>query len=152
MSMKTRLHPVLALLLAFSLAAHAQKTIEQLKAEAAAARGGQQGKLYAELAEHMVALAAEQFAQNEPAKGQATVQELLEYATKAHDIALNTRNKMKEVEIRLREAQRHLENMKRSLLADDRPPIDAAEKKLSAFRQDLLDAMFSPAKKKDEKK
>jgi hypothetical protein len=157
--MKMRFHPALVMLFSVCLAASGPKTIEQLKSEAAAAHGGQQGKLYAELAHRMVDVASTQFARNEAEKGQATVLEILDYAAKAHDIALNTRSKMKEVEIHLRETQRHLENMKRTLVADDRPPIDAAEKKLVAFRQDLMDEMFAPKKKehkqeekKDEKK
>ena len=147
--MNPRIYSALVFLLAVTLAGHGQKTVDQLKQEAASANGGQQARLYSELAEHMVAQAAEHFSRNDPAQGQATVKELLEYAARAHDIALNTHSKMKEVEIHLRQTQRHLENLKRSLLADDRPPIDVAEKQLSAERQDLLDTMFAP-KKKDE--
>ncbi|MFI5104690.1 MAG: hypothetical protein ACHP79_07185 [Terriglobales bacterium] len=134
------------------LAAHAaQKTVEQIKSEAAAASGGQQARLYAELAQRLVDVAAEQFAQNDIAKGQATVQEILDYAAKAHDIALDTRSKMKEVEIHLRQTQRHLESLKRTLVTEDRPPLDAAEKTLAGYRQELMDAMFAPKKKETKK-
>jgi hypothetical protein len=124
-----------------------QKDVERLKAEAMKASGGQQGKLYAEVAELLVEVANGQFTQGESAKGHATVQELLEYAAKAHDAALSSKNNRKEVEIHLRTAQRHLENVKRTLAAEDRPALEAAAKKLSDLRQDLLDAMFAPPKK-----
>ena len=53
---------------------------------------------------------------------------------------------MKETEIHLREAQRRLADVKRTLAAEDRPPVDEVEKKIAAFRQGILDAMFAPKK------
>jgi hypothetical protein len=145
---KARIHLAVALMFSLGLAVHAaQKSLEQIKSEAAAASGGQQARLYAELAQRLVAVAADQFAQNDMAKGQATVEEILGYAAKAHDIALDTRSKMKEVEIHLRQTQRHLESVKRTLVTEDRPPLDAAERKLSVMRQELMDVMFAPKKK-----
>jgi len=130
-----------------------QKTIEQLKAEAEKAEGGNQAKLYAEIARQMVDVANQQFTLGYSDKGQATVQEILQYAGKAHDLALSARNNRKEVEIHLRQTQRHLESVKRTLSADDRPALEAAEAKLAQFRQDLLDAMFAPKQEpKQEKK
>jgi hypothetical protein len=61
---------------------------------------------------------------------------------------VNSRKKLKEVEIHLREAQRHLENMRRTLAAVDRPPVQDVEKKLADYRQDLLNVMFAPKKRK----
>jgi hypothetical protein len=136
--------------LAFLLVAGAraeQKDVERLKAEAAKASGAQQAKLYAELAEALVAVANEEFSQGESVKGHATVDELLGYAGKAHDAALSAKSNRKEVEILLRNTQRHLENVKRTLAADDRPALDDVEKKLAQLRQDLLDAMWAPKKK-----
>ncbi|HEX5433125.1 MAG TPA: hypothetical protein VFY05_02715 [Candidatus Angelobacter sp.] len=125
-----------------------RKTIEQLKAEAAASHGGHQAELYAELARRLVDVADQQFTAGDSAKGQATVQDILENATRAHDVAVSTRQKLKRVEIHLREAQRRLENVRRTLAADDRPPVSAVENKLANLRQDLLNVMFAPKKKK----
>jgi hypothetical protein len=139
--------------LAFFLVAGAraeQRDMDRLKAEAAKASGGQQAKLYAEMAESLVDAANEQFSHGESVKGHATVQEILDLAGKAHDGALSAKSNRKEVEILLRNTQRHLENVKRTLAAEDRPALDEAEKKLGQFRQDLLDAMWAP-KKKDGK-
>jgi hypothetical protein len=145
-----RIAPILFLLALLSGAWTEQKTLDQLKAQAEKAQGGQQARLYAGLAEQMVDVANQQFTQGDSVTGQATVQEVLQYAGKAHDIAISTRSNMKTVEIRLRQTQRHLESLKRTLSADDRPPLDAVEKKLEQFRQDILDAMFAPPK--EEKK
>jgi hypothetical protein len=141
------------ILLSLVLAANAeQKTVDQLKAEAEHAEPGQQGRLYAEIAEKMVPVADKQFTDGESVKGHATVQEILQYATKAHDLAIQTRKKMKETEKSLRECHRRLENMKRTLAAEDRPRVEAVEKELERLTEEVLESMFAPAdKKKDHK-
>ena len=138
------------LLVAYSFAA--QKDLVKLKADAEKARGGHQAKLYAELADRLVDVADQAFNQGDSNQAQATVQEILQDAIKAHDGALATRDNRKEVEIYLRLTQRHLESVKQTLASDDRPPLDAVEAKLAELRQDLLDSMFAPnGKKKDPK-
>ena len=126
----------------------AQKNIDQMKAEADRAEGGHQAKLCAELAQLLVPIADQQFTEGNVVEAQKTVQEILNYATKARDASINSRSKMKETEITLRTAQRKLEALRRTLAADDRPPLDAVEKKLEQFRQDILNEMFAPPKKK----
>ena len=125
-----------------------KKTVDELKAEVEKSHGGHQAELYAELSRRLVDVADQQFTAGDSARGQATVQEILADATHAHDLAVSTRKKMKHVEIQLREAQRQLENMRRTLAAEDRPPVAAVENTLADFRQDLLNAMFAPKKKK----
>lgn len=139
--------PIVMLLL-FALTGLAEdKTVDQLKAEAEHAEPGQQGRLYAEIADRLVAVADKQFTDGESVKGHATVQELLDYATKAHDLAIKTRKKMKETEKDLRQCRRRLENMRRTLAAEDRPAIEAVEKQLEQITEDLLESMFAPPKK-----
>jgi hypothetical protein len=127
-----------------------QKDVNKLRAEAAKAQGAAQGMLYAELAEELVNVANQQFTDGDSVKGQATVQEILQHAVQAHDLVLKAQSNRKEVEIHLRRTQRHLEDVKRTLPSDDRPPLDAAEKKLADLRQDLLDAMFAAPKKENK--
>jgi stress-induced morphogen len=142
-----RTYPIIILLL-LALAARAEeKTVEQLKAEAEHAEPGQRGRLYAEIAEKLVAVADKQFTDAESIKGHATVQEILQYATKAHDLAIETRKKMKETEKSLRECHRRLENMKRTLAAEDRPTVEGVEKQLEKLTEEILESMFAPPKK-----
>jgi hypothetical protein len=141
---------ILILLAALSATAAKQKTIEQLKARIEKTTGGRQAQAYAELAERMVGVADRQFTQGQSAEAHKTVQELFEYATHAHDISLETRKKRKEVEINLRETQRHLGDLRRTLASADRPALEEVEKKLGVYRQDLLDSMFAPKKKKEK--
>lgn len=145
--MRKRSYIVLVILLALTAFAK-KKTVDELKAEAEKSHGGHQAEVYAELTQRLVEVADQQFTGGDVVKGQATVQEILADATRAHDLAVSTRNKLKQVEIHLREAQRDLENMRRTLAADDRPPVAAVESKLADLRQDLLNEMFAPKKKK----
>src|SRR6476660_9511072 len=134
----TRFFSIL-ILLSLSLAACAeQKTIDQLKAEAEHASSDQQGRLYAEIADRLGAVADKQFTDGESVKGHASVQEILQYATKAHDLVIETRKKMKETEKSLRGCHRRLENMKRTLAAEDRPRVEAVEKELEDLRKKCL--------------
>ena len=142
---------IIVLLLSFAAGAE-QKTVDQLKTEAEHAEPGQQGRLYAEIAEKLVAVADKQFTDGESVKGHATVQEILQYATKAHDLVIESRKKMKETEKSLRDCHRRLENMKRTLAAEDRPKVEAVEKQLEKLTEDVLESMFAPPdKKKDHK-
>jgi hypothetical protein len=138
----------ITLLLLLALAARAEdKTVDQLKAEAERADPGTQGRLYAEIADRLVGVADKQFTDGESVKGHATVQEILGYATKAHDLAIKTRKKMKETEKDLRQCRRRLESMRRTLAAEDRPAVEAVEKQLEQFTEEILESMFSPPKK-----
>lgn len=129
-----------------------QKTVAQLKTEAEHAAPDQQGRLYAELADSLVPVADKQFTDGESVKGHATVQEILQDATKARDLAIQTRKKMKEIEKALRQCRRRLENMRRTLAAEDRPNVEAVEKQLEKLTEEVLESMFAPPdKKKDHK-
>ncbi len=143
---------LVVLTLAAALHGKDQKSVDQLRTEAEKAGGGHQALLYAELAERLVDQADQQFTQGESVKAQATIQEILSVATKARDGGVSSRRKLKETEIHLRLTQRRLEDVRRTLSADDRPEVEAVEKKLSDFRQDLLNAMFSPRKEEEKKK
>jgi len=135
------------LLLFFTLAALAdEKNLDQLKAEAERP-GNDQAKACAEVAERLVSVADKEFTDGESVKGHAIVQEILQYANRARDLAIQNRKKMKETEIHLRRSRRALENMRRTLAAEDRPPVEAVEKKLEQFSEEVLEAMFAPPKK-----
>lgn len=144
--MKTVVLIPLFLLITLSALAD-QKNIDAMKAEADKASGGHQAKLCSEVAERLVGVADQQFSDGNSEQGQATLQDVLKYASKARDAAVQSHDNLKQTEIHLRETQRRLEALKRSLSIDDRPSVDAVEKQIEQFRQDLLDTMFPPKKK-----
>ncbi|HXB19791.1 MAG TPA: hypothetical protein VNV88_00345 [Candidatus Solibacter sp.] len=138
-----------SILFAFAVAAvAAQRSIDQMKAEADKAEGGHQAKLCAEVARQLVPIADQQFTEGHNEQAQVTVQEVLKYGSKARDASISSHGKMKETEILLRETQRKLQEVRRTLSVDDRPPLEAVEKKLEQFRQDILNEMFAPPRKK----
>jgi succinate dehydrogenase/fumarate reductase-like Fe-S protein len=138
----------ITIILALAIAASAeQKTVDQLKEEAEHAGPDQQGRLYAEIADSLVLVADKQFTDGESVKGHATVQEVLQYATKSHDPAIQTRKKMKETEKSLRQCRRRLENMRRTLAAEDRPTVEAVEKQMEKLTEEVLESMFAAPKK-----
>lgn len=124
--------------------AQQHRTIEQERAEAEKASGGHQAQLYGDLALRTVDLADQQYAEGQSVKAQESIKQVLEYATRAHDLTLSSKKKMKEVEISLRLTQRRLEGVRHTLAAEDRPYVESVEKKLADFRQDILNAMFAP--------
>ena len=136
---------ILVLLLSTLAALADEKSIDQLKAEAERP-GSDQAKVCAEVAERLVSVADKQFSDGESVKGHATVEEILKYGTRAHDLAISTRKKMKDTEIHLRRCRRALENVRRTLAAEDRPAVEAVEKKLEQFGEEILEAMFAPPK------
>jgi succinate dehydrogenase/fumarate reductase-like Fe-S protein len=142
---------IILLVLSFAAGAE-QKTVDQLKAEAEHASPDQQGRLYAEIADKLVSVADKQFTDGESVKGHATVEEVLQYATKAHDQVIESRKKMKETEKSLRDCHRRLENMKRTLAAEDRPKVEVVEKQLEKLTEEVLESMFAPPEKKKEHK
>ena len=142
-----KLLPIILLALFVAAAYGEQKTVDQLIAEAAHADAAQQGHLYAEIAQKLVAVADKQFSDSESVKAHETVDQILQYATKSHDLVIQTRKKMKEAEKELRQCNRNLENMKRTLAAEDRPQVEAVQKKLEQLTEEVLEAMFAAPKK-----
>lgn len=132
-------------------AAANQKEIDRLRAEISKAAPAHQGKLYAELGERLVEVADHQFNRSESVAGLATIQEIDQNSVKARDLAVSTKNNRKEIEMIFRRTQRRLEALKHTLAAEDRPTVDAVEKKLADMRQELLDSMFAPNKPKEAK-
>jgi hypothetical protein len=109
----------------------AQRNLDDLKAEA----------------DELVNVADQQFTNGNSPQAHATIQEVLKYAGKARDAAVNGHTSLKETEIHLRQTQRHLEALKRTLAVEDRPPLDQVEKRIEQLRQDLLDVMFGAKKR-----
>ncbi len=139
-----RKHNLIFVLLLSLFAVAEQRTVEQLKAEAEKASGGHQAQLYGTLAQRMVDVADQQFSEGQSVNAQESIKQSMEYATRAHDIALSTRKKLKEVEISLRLTQRRMEAVRHTLSVEDRPALEQSEKKLADYRQDILNAMFAP--------
>jgi hypothetical protein len=59
---------------------------------------------------------------------------------------------MKETEKALRQCRHRLENMRRTLAAEDRPAVEAVEKQVEKLTEEVLESMFAPPKPKKDPK
>jgi len=136
-----------------------QETLDQLIARANAAQPGQQPDLFLEVADREVKFAIESYKANKPEDGSAALQQVVNYADKAHSLVLQSGKKLPHTEIKIRRMSRSLRDLKQNVEADDQSGVQAAVDKLESFRSELLKAMFGakkpienpPAEKPQEK-
>jgi hypothetical protein len=124
-----------------------EESLDQLKAKAAAASGGDQAVLWAQVAREEVELADRQFIEGNVEQGHAAVRDAVAHAGKARDAALEKKKKLKQTEMSIGKTARRLSDIGRTLALDDRPAVEQAVKELQHIQDELLDAMFSGGKK-----
>ncbi len=87
-----------------------QETLDQLIARANSAQPGQQPDLFLEVADREVKLAIESYKANKPEDGCAALQQVVNYADKAHSLVLQSGKKLPHTEIKIRRMSRNLLN------------------------------------------
>lgn len=127
--------------------AFAGEGLEELKAKAASASGGEQALLCARVAQDEVELADRHFIDGNVDEGHAAVREAVAYAHKASDAARGSRKKLKQTEMAIGKTARRLSDIGRTLALDDRPAVEQAVKELQQIQDQLLDAMFGEGRK-----
>jgi hypothetical protein len=136
---------VFALMLSVTiLLASEPESIEQLKERAAAAKPGNQPKLFLEVAERQFLAATAAYHAGQPDNGKAAAEDVATYCEKAGAAARESRKYLKNTEIRIRDLSRKLDALRRDLSFDDREPVQAAIQRMEKVRTDLLNAMFGP--------
>ncbi len=141
--MKTKI-AVLSIIFALcTVVLASQRSLEELKAEAAKASPKDQPKLYVEIAELELKSVEALYNEGDAEKGQQAVEQLTADCEAAAKASKTTRKHMKHTEISLRKIGERLNDIQRSAAFDDRPPIKAALDRIEQARTMLLDAMFS---------
>ena len=141
-------HPASLLLLApLACLALMVDTLDELKARAEAASGGDRAKLCAQMAQEEVELANQHFTDGNVEMGHAAVQDAVAYAEKARDAAIGSRKHLKKTELSIGKTARRLSDISRTLALDDRPIVEQAVKRLEHIQDQLLDAMFGEGKR-----
>ena len=134
---------ILVLIAGALFAEKKQETIEELKARAEQAKpGGDQVKLFVEVAQRQLNAADKAYEAGDADKGKAALEDMVGYAERAGDAAISTGKRLKQTEIALRKISERLESIRRSLAVDDRPPLAAARDRLEKTRSNLLNRMF----------
>ena len=148
--MKTHI-AILSFLLAVTLFSLAKdETLEQLIERANAAQPARPD-LFLEVADRELKSAIEAYKANKLEDGRAALRQLVNYADKAHALALHSGKKLPQTEIKIRRISNRLRDLKLSVEADQQLPIEAAIDQLEDFRTALLKGMFS-SKTPSEKK
>jgi hypothetical protein len=139
-------------ILAAALALGAKdETVDQLKARFESARPEDRPELGIRIAQRELRDADALYASGPAEKARADVDEIVVYSEKARDAALQTNKRLKNVEIDIRKIADKLRDVKRTLAAEDQPPIEHAIRSLEDIRTSLLQAMFAKDAKKDKK-
>ena len=136
---------VTALVLTAFMAAAASshpETLDELKQRAAAAKPGDQPKLFLEVAERQLHAARDAYEQDKRDEAPATVEEVASYCEKAAAAAIHSQKYVKQAEIRVRDMIRSLDALRHTLASDDRAPVQTVIDRMERVRSDLLAAMF----------
>jgi hypothetical protein len=119
-----------------------QEPLQALRQRADSASRGDRAKLFGELAHREVEDANTHYSAGEIEKGQMRVQQAVHDAESATDAAVSSRKRLKQTEKLMHALSRRLEDVRRSVTVEDRPPIKAAIDRLEQLDRDLLNAMF----------
>lgn len=119
-----------------------QETLEQLKSRAENLRPSDQVKLFMGIAERQYKAAADSYDKGDAEAGKAAVQDVASYCERAGAAAQSSGKHLKHVEIHIRDLERKLQALQRSVSFDDREPLKAAVDRLEKTRSDLLSTMF----------
>ncbi len=138
-----KLSLILILLLAPASWADKEDSVAALKARAEHSHPKEQVELFTEIAQHQLDALDKAYSGGTVQEAQSALADIVEYGVKAADLSGQTGKKMKHTEIALRKMTGRLENIRRTLDVDDRPPVAEAIQKLETARTQLLNRMFS---------
>jgi hypothetical protein len=130
----------------FSTFAFKQETLQEMIARADAARVEDRPALYVEICERQLKTADDLYTNGKVEDAQSALKDVVTYAEKAHDAAIQSGKKLKNTEIDFRKMASKLRDIKRSLNFDDQAPVQGAADRLETLRTDLLSHMFSKGK------
>lgn len=128
--------------IAGSVLAKKEETLEQLAARADAAHVDQQPNLCMEVAERALKQGTDAYSANQYAQFRTNLQQVITYSDKAHSAAMTSRKHVKGTEIKIRKISERLRDFKLNVSYDDQATVQAAIDKLEGFRTDLLKSMF----------
>ncbi len=142
---------VLLLALASTHGIAKDESVDQLKARVASARPDDRPELCIRIAQQQLTNADRFYIDGKVEEGRAAVEDIVMYSEKARDAALQTKKRLKNIEIDVRKIADRLRDVKRTLAFDDQPPVEQAIRRLEDVRTTQLQAMFAQENKKENK-
>lgn len=125
-----------------------EETIAALKSRLASAPLEERSPLAIRIAELQLRNADKLYNDGRVDDARAAVDDIVAYAEKARDGAIQSRKHLKNVEIAARKMSEKLRDIKRTLAFEDQAPLDQAIHNLEDIRTVLLKEMFSDKKEK----
>jgi len=141
-------------MLVLALAAYGaakDETVDELKARVESAHPEDRPELCIRIAQHQLRNADKLYNDGKVDEARAAVNDIVIYSEKARDAALQTKKRLKNVEIDVRKIADKLRDVKRTLAFDDQPPVKEAIDRLENVRTTLLKEMFAKENKKEKK-
>jgi len=140
------------LFLAFASAYGAKdETVDELKSRFESTRPEDRPELGIRIAQHQLRDADKLYSEGNADRARAAVDDIVTYSEKARDAAIQTRKRLKNVEIDVRKMAEKLRDIKRTLAFEDQAPVEQAVRRLEDVRTTLLKEMFAKEDKKEKK-
>jgi len=124
------------------------ETVDSLKSRLQSASPEERPQLCVRIAQLRLREADKLYEEGHVNEARAAVDDIVTYAGKARDDAIQSKKHQKNVEIATRKMSEKLGDIKRTLAFEDQPPIEQAIRQLEEIRTALLNAMFSGKKEK----
>jgi len=134
-----------------ALAYAGQQTSSDLKAKADGAQGSDRITLSLDYAHHELEHANTLYTEGDVEKAEAAMAEVMTYAQRAAETAVQTNKRLKQTEIDMRKLQHRMRDVGQSLNIDDRPPVEKAVQEMEQLRANLLAKMFGDKAEPKEK-
>ena len=140
------------LLLALASAYGAKdETVDELKSRFESARPEDRPELGIRIAQHQLRDADKLYSEGNADRARADVDDIVTYSEKARDAAIQTKKRLKNVEIDVRKMAEKLRDIKRTLAFEDQAPVEQAIHCLEDIRTTLLKEMFAKEDKREKK-
>jgi len=123
------------------------ETLDELKSRAQNTLPQDRPKLCVQIAELQLRNADKLYRDGDVEHARAAVVDIVNYSEQARASAVETKKRLKNVEIAVRKIAERLRDIKRTLPYEEQPAIEHAVQRLEEIRTSLLKQMFSKEKK-----
>jgi len=127
------------------------ETVDELKSRFESARPEDRPELGIRIAQHQLRDADKLYSEGNADPARADVEDIVTYSEKARDAAIQTKKRLKNVEIDVRKMAEKLRDIKRTLAFEDQAPVEQAIRRLEDVRTTLLKEMFAKEDKREKK-
>lgn len=150
--MRRLAYSVLLLAVVLVCGAGKEETLDELKARFESAHVEDRPEMGIRIARAQLRNADQLYSSGHVEQARAAIEDIVGYSEKARDASMQSKKRLKNVEIDVRKIADKLRDIKRTLAFEDQPPVDQAIRRLEDVRTTLLQAMFAKDKgKKDQK-